>query len=306
MKRRYFVQSLLAGTGAFALSPYALGSEGNKAIHTKPIPASGERLPVIGMGTWITFNIGPLPNLMKERTEILRVFFEKGGGMIDSSPMYGSAEKVVGECLRELNYPRGLFSATKVWTASTTEGSEQIEDSLALWGVPRLDLEQVHNLVNWQAHLKRLRKLKDEGTIRYLGITTSHGRRHSDLEQIMREVPLDFVQLTYNITHREVEQRLLPLAQDKGIAVIANRPYDGGSLPMRLQGREKLPPWAEEVGATNWPDFLLKYIVSHPAITCAIPATSKTEHMRENMAAGTGILPDATQRERMAAYVASL
>lgn len=304
MKRRNFIQTLLAGTGSLALPLRATAPA--HGIYRKPISSSGEMLPAIGMGTWITFNVGSLLSLLKERTDILRVFFEKGGGMIDSSPMYGSAEKVVGECLRVLDFPRGLFSATKVWTGSTAEGMEQVNDSLRLWGLSRLDLEQVHNLVNWREHLKQLRALKEKGTIRYIGITTSHGRRHAELERIMKEEPLDFVQLTYNITHREAEKRLLPLAQDRGIAVIANRPYDGGALPNWLQGRAKLPLWAGEFGINDWPSFLLKYIVSHPAINCAIPATSQLAHMRENMNAGYGDMPNAKLRARMAAYVAGI
>jgi diketogulonate reductase-like aldo/keto reductase len=308
MDRRKFVQALLAGAGTFAFSPnygFASGAQ-SSGLLTRTIPSSGEKLPVIGMGTWITFNVGNLPPLLRERTEILRILSSMGGGMIDSSPMYGSAEDVVGHCLRELNYPKNLFSATKVWTSSTDDGMKQVENSQRLWGLRRLDLEQIHNLVNWKAHLQSLRKLKEEGTIRYIGITTSHGRRHDDLERIMQSEPLDFVQLTYNIERREAGSRLLPLAKEKGIAVIANRPYGGGTIIDRVQRKGKLPSWAEEVGASNWPEFLLKYIVSHPAMTCAIPATSKVEHMRENMGACYGRLPDSQQRAKMAQYVASL
>jgi len=298
------------GTAGLALASAALprglgAAEGEAPLLTKKIPASGEPLPVIGMGTWITFNVGDDPELLAHRTRILRAFFEGGGGMIDSSPMYGSAEAVLGHCLSELGYPEGLFSATKVWTSSTEEGREQVADSKRLWGVETLDLQQVHNLVNWRAHLETLRALKERGGIRYVGVTTSHGRRHGELERVMKTGQLDFVQLTYNIANCAVEERLLPLAHERGVAVIANRPYGGGREIDRMQ-REKLPPWAGEVGAKNWPEFLLKFIVSHPAVTCAIPATSKVQHLRENMGACRGPLPDAAGRERMLRYVRSL
>lgn len=300
MKRRRFIRGVLAGAALGGQSWSLFGAASSSRILTKPIPSTGEVLPVIGMGTWITFNVGSLPSLLRERTEILRVFFNEGGGLIDSSPMYGSAEKVVGHCLEELGYPEGLFSATKIWTSSTGEGKQQVERSQALWGVQTLDLEQVHNLIHWREHLKHLRALKEAGTIRYLGITTSHGRRHGELEQIMKSEPLDFVQLTYNIANRKAEDRLLGLALDRGQAVIANRPYGGGSIIDRLQRNHPLPSWAGEVGARHWPEFLLKFIVSHPAVTCAIPATSQVQHMRENMQACRGLLPDASQRRRMA------
>ncbi|MBC2602888.1 aldo/keto reductase [Puniceicoccus vermicola] len=307
MERRKFLQSILAGTGLIALRPRSLfASEAYQNLITRLIPSSGGKLPVIGMGTWITFNVGPIPSLIQTRIEILKEFFAHGGAMIDSSPMYGSAEKVVGQCLENLGTPKNLFSATKVWTSSTDDGLKQVRDSMRLWGEPRLDLEQVHNLVNWQGHLKTLRRLKDEGTIRYVGITTSHGRRHNEIETIMKNEPLDFIQLTYNIQRREAEERLLPLAQERGIAVIANRPFGGGALINQVQRQGNLPPWAKEVGVRNWAEFLLKFIVSHPAITCAIPATSKVSHMRENMGACYGPLPDPSQRERMARYVADL
>ncbi len=257
------------------------------------------------MGTWITFNVGTDPLLRDERTEVLRTFFELGGEVIDSSPMYGSAEAVLGYGLEKLGYPPDLFAATKVWTSSGAEGRSQVAESRRLWGVERFDLLQVHNLVAWREHLQTLFAMKEEGRVRYVGITTSHGRRHKDLEAIMRSHPVDFVQVTYNAVDREVESRILPLAAERNIAVIANRPYRGGSLIDKVQ-RHPLPPWAEDCGCRNWPEFLLKYIVSHPAITCAIPATTQVEHMRENMGAATGSLPGAAMRERISAYVRDL
>lgn len=260
---------------------------------------------MIGMGTWITFNVGDDPQALDTRVEILRAFFAAGGGMIDSSPMYGSSEAVVGKALTRLGRPAGLFAATKVWTASGDDGPREIAESQQLWGVKRFDLLQVHNLLAWQDHLKTLRAMKADGRLRYLGVTTSHGRRHGELEQIMRSEPIDFVQLTYNIADREAEDRLLPLAADSGITVIANRPFRRGEL-LSLAQRHPLPGWATEIGCTGWSQVLLKFIVSHPAVTCAIPATSQVAHMRENMAAAAGPLPDASLRRRMAADFAAM
>jgi diketogulonate reductase-like aldo/keto reductase len=219
--------------------------------------------------------------------------------------MYGSAEAVIGHALAQLGPQQTLFSASKVWTSSTSQGLQQIADSHRLWGIARFDLLQVHNLVNWQAHLETLFAMKAEGELRYVGITTSHGRRHDDLEEIMRQHPIDFVQATYNIVDRQLEQRILPLAAERGIAVIANRPYQGGSLISRLK-RQPLPAWAGEIDCHNWAQLLLKFIVSHPAVSCAIPATSRIEHLRENMGAALGRMPDAAERARLLEYLRRL
>jgi diketogulonate reductase-like aldo/keto reductase len=272
---------------------------------TKPIPASGERLPAIGMGTWITFNVGDDTDALAVRREVLRAFFDAGGGMIDASPMYGSAEAVLGRTLPADARARGLFAATKVWTSDGEAGPEEIATSRRLWDLPRFDLLQVHNLLAWEAHLQTLEAMRAGGRVRYIGVTTSHGRRHREIERVMTRRPIDFVQLTYNIVDREAEARLLPLARERGIAVIANRPYRRGALPERAQGLP-LPGWGREIGCDTWPQALLTFIVSHPAVTCAIPATSRVDHMRENMAAARGPLPDAALRERMAADFAKL
>jgi diketogulonate reductase-like aldo/keto reductase len=291
---------------ALALSPArSLGAEPD--LITKAIPASGERLPVIGMGTWRTFNVGSDGALRDARSEVLKAFFDAGGGMVDSSPMYGSAQEVVGYGLRILGAPGSLFSADKIWTNDGTATRQQASQSAAHWGAETFDLLQVHNLAAWQSHLPTLRAMKEEGKVRYIGITTSHGMRHDAFEQIMKTEPLDFIQVTYNLTHRAVEQRLLPLAADRGIAVIANRPFDGGTLVKQLKRRNPpLPEWATELGCATWADFLLKFVVSHPALTCAIPATSNVEHLRENMAALRGRLPDAATRDRMVRHVEAL
>ena len=275
------------------------------ATATKPIPSSGEALPVIGLGSWITFNVGDDPVARKACAEVMRAFFEAGGRLIDSSPMYGSSQGVIGDGLAKIGRSAQVFSADKVWTTSAGRGPEQIEASRRLWKLPRFDLLQVHNLLGWQAHLPLLLDMKADGRLRYVGITTSHGRRHDELEQIMKKHPLDFVQLTYNLVDRDVEQRLLPLARERGIAVIANRPFRGGSLLRSLQGN-RLPDFAAEIGCTGWPQFALKFIVSHPALTCAIPATTQLAHVRENVSAAAGPMPDAAMRRRMAEHVAAL
>ncbi|MES9957842.1 MAG: aldo/keto reductase, partial [Sedimenticola sp.] len=245
------------------------------------------------------------PRAREQRTEVLRAFFEMGGGMIDSSPMYGSSEAVIGHGLQKLSPTPGLFSATKVWTSSGEDGPREMEDSRRLWGVERFDLMQVHNLLAWEEHLETLLSMKEQGRVRYVGITTSHGRRHRDIEHVMRTRPIDFVQASYNILDREVEQRLLPLAAERGIAFIANRPYQRGRLIDHAK-RHPLPDWAGEFDCNDWACFLLKFIASHPAVTCAIPATSRVDHMRENMGALLGRLPDARMRKRMIAYVEEL
>lgn len=270
----------------------------------KPVGRDGATLlPVIGLGSWITFNVGSDAQARATCAEVMRQFFLAGGSMIDSSPMYGSSQPVIGAGLAQLSAHRQVFSADKVWTSG--DGAAQIEASRRHWGVPQFDLLQVHNLLAWQTQLPLLFELKRAGRLRHVGITTSHGRRHQELEQLMREFPLDFVQLSYNIVDRAVEQRILPLARERGIAVIANRPFREGALIHAVQ-RERLPSWAAEVGCANWPEFLLKFIVSHPAVTCAIPATSQVDHVRENMGAARGLVPDAAQRARMAAVVAAL
>lgn len=315
--RNYSRRRVLAGMGGLAglASAARLGMLSSGALwaadaHSaeegplrKTIPGTGETVASVGMGTWITFNVGPRQR--DDRCEVLKTFFELGGQMVDSSPMYGKSESVLGYCLEKFppSLDQPLFSATKVWTSG--DGREQVKNSYDLWEVEQFDLLQVHNLLNWREHLAYLRALKSRKKIRYIGITTSHGRRHEEMEQIMREEPLDFVQLTYNILDREAEQRLLPLAQERGIAVIANRPYRQKELFHRYQHRP-LPDWAGEVGCRNWADFFLKFIISHPAITCAIPATTQVEHMRENMGAMHGVMPSESQRQRMADYVRSL
>lgn len=298
------ILTLAAAGLAFPLGGLPLAAT-PRPIAMCPIPSTGEAIPVLGKGTWITFNVGSSSRLRDERVKVLQAFFDHGGRMVDSSPMYGSAEDVMGYCLKRVRDPSPLFSATKIWTSSDAEGVVQMQASERLWGESQFDLQQVHNLLNWEFHLARLKEWKVSGRIRYLGITTTHGRRHSDFADVMQAEPLDFVQLTYNILDREVEDRLLPLAADRGQAVIVNRPFKRGGL-FQSFGHHPLPEWAREFGARNWAQFFLKFVLSHPAVTCAIPATSQVGHMEENMAAARGPMPDAAMRRRMIDYVERL
>lgn len=302
--RREFLISLAAlamtrsrGVGSATVAP--------GPILRRSIPMTGEQVPVIGMGSWITFDVGRDKALRDNRVKVLQAFFELGGAIVDSSPMYGSSQEVIGYCLERMPGKPPLFSATKVWTWLQARGVEQMQESLRLWGIEAFDLMQIHNLLDWESHLETLLAHKAEGRIRYTGVTTSHGRRHDELVEVMTEHPLDFVQFTYNILDRKAERRLLPLAADRGQAVIANRPFRGGDL-FDYFARHPLPEWAGEFDCANWAQFFLKFIVSHPAVTCAIPATSRIEHMRENMGALRGRLPDQSTRARMIHYVENL
>lgn len=271
----------------------------------RPIPSTGEAMPVVGLGSWITFNVGQDAAGLAASTAVIRAFLAGGGKMIDSSPMYGSAQDTIGHALKALGGPKTAWSADKVWDGDLARGTAQMATSRQRWGVDRFDLMQVHNLLGWEAHLPRLFEMKAAGRLRYVGISTSHGRRHADVAQIMGSQPLDFVQLTYNLLDREVEQRLLPLARERGIAVIVNRPFRQGALPQQL-ARHPLPAWASEIGCADWAQVALKFVVSHPAVTCAIPATTRVDHVRQNLVAGSGVMPDAALRARMAREVASL
>ena len=291
-------RSLLKAAAALAGLP-ALGAAAAEAPLTRAVPSSGERIPVIGLGTWITFDVTDAPG-REARSAILRAFFESGGRLVDSSPMYGASEEAIGLGLDRIGRPAPLFAATKVWTVGGVAGRRQMERSRALWKVPRFDLMQVHNFLDWETHLPTLKAMKAEGRLRYVGVTTSHGRRHDLGEELLRRERLDFFQVTYNLADREAEQRLLPLAAERGTAVIINRPFDGGAQFTRVKGKP-LPGWAAEIGATTWAAAFLKWIAAHPAVTVAIPATSQLPHLRENMAALAGPLPDAALRRRIAA-----
>ena len=295
---------LLAGSSLTMLKPESVGGQPRAAILTRQIPSSKEPIPLVGLGSWITFNVGNDPAARARCADVMREFFARGGQLIDSSPMYGSSQSVIGDGVARLR-PSRLFSADKVWTRGGDDGIAQIAETRRRWRVRNLTLVQVHNLLDVQEHLPSLMRMKATGEIRYVGITTSEGRRHRDIEQIMRTTPLDFVQVTYNVLDREVESRILPLALERGIGVIANRPFREGALIEQVK-RHPLPSWAREIDCANWAQLLLKFIVSHPAVTCAIPATSSVAHVRENMGASYGRLPDEQMRRRMIAYVEGL
>lgn len=300
IERRRFIGGL-AGLAAWAAAPRLARPASEASGHSRAIPGATEALPAIGLGTAYTFDVPEAGGLLEARAAIMRAFLELGGRMIDSAPMYGRAENIIGKGLRLIGGDQPVFAATKVWVPGATPGRLQMERSLELWGLERFDLIYVHNLVDWQAHLPWLREWKAQGRVRYIGVTTSHGRRHEELEQVLRTEELDFVQFTYNVEKRLAEQRLLPLARDRGLAVVINRPFERGGLFRRVRG-QPLPGWAADVDCANWAQFFLKFIISHPDVTCTIPATTNLDHLRENMGALHGRLPDAAMRAEMAAY----
>jgi diketogulonate reductase-like aldo/keto reductase len=269
-------------------------------MQTRPIPSSGEPLPVIGCGTWQTFDVGSSSTARAPLADVLRVLFAAGGSVIDSSPMYGSSEEVVGDLLAAIGARDDAFIATKVWTTGRQAGIAQMQRSMELLRSSRIDLMQIHNLVDVRAHLPTLRAWKEEGRIRYVGVTHYTPSAYDQLEAVMRSERLDFVQLDYALDDRTAEQRLLPLAVERGIAVLVNRPFGGGGLLRRL-GRDPLPDWAAEIGCANWAQVLLKFVLANPAVTCVIPATSNPRHMSDNVQAGLGTYPDAALRARMIA-----
>ena len=272
----------------------------------RAIPAAkdGESLPVIGMGTWNTFDVGAGAAERAPLLEVLGAFYGAGARLIDSSPMYGSAERVTGELVGQIERRSDTFFATKVWTSGREKGVAQIEQSLRLLQTPKLDLLQIHNLLDWRTHAPTLRTFKAEGRIRYTGVTHYTVGALADLEATLRAERFDFAQFNYSIATRAAEQRLLPFCQEHGVGVLINRPFEEGDLFTRVRSR-KLPGYAAEIGCTSWAQFFLKFIVSHPAVTCVIPATSRVTHMQDNLRAGFGPMPDAKMRERMARDFAS-
>ena len=300
--RRRFL-SALGAAGLPAWAPL-VGAQSQEPIR-RPIPGTGELLPMIGLGTWITFNVGTAPSARAPLVPVMQTFFERGGAMIDSSPMYGTSEAVIGDLLTRVPRRQRLFAATKVWTYGRSAGERQLESSRRLWGVPKFDLIHIHNMLDWEAHIETLQAWKAAGRVRYVGITTSHGRRHDEMERALTRAPFDFVQFTYSLYDRDAEKRLLPLSAERRIAVVANRPFDGGAMFDAVKGKP-LPPWAREFDCANWAQYFLKFIVSHPAVTVAIPATSRADHAAENMGALYGRLPSPELRRRMAQHFESL
>jgi diketogulonate reductase-like aldo/keto reductase len=265
---------------------------------TRAIPSTGEQLPVVGVGTWQTFDVGGDPAARAQLGEVLKLL---GRGVVDSSPMYGSSESVAGDLIAELGLRDKLFIATKLWTNGRAAGIRQMETSFKRLRVERMDLMQVHNLQDVETHTKTLREWKEKKRIRYIGITHYSSHAYAEVERLLKTGQYDFLQINYSLGERDSGKRVLPLAREKNVAVIANRPFAEGALFRQVKGKP-LPPWAGELGIASWAQYFLKWIVSHPAVTCAIPGTGKPEHMKDNLAAGAGALPDDKARKRMTAY----
>jgi len=280
------------------------GSGAASHMLRRPIPASGETIPVVGLGTWRVFDVGGSPSERGPLKDVLKSLVELGGRVVDSSPMYGAAESVVGDLASELAITDKLFLATKVWTSGRDAGVAQMEQSLKRLRAQRLDLIQIHNLLDWRTHLRTLREWKAAGRIRYLGVTHYTASAYDELERVLRAEALDFIQVNYSLGEREAERRILPLARDRGVAVLANRPFAEGDLFRRVRS-EPVPPWAAEFDCDSWAQFFLKWILAHPAVTCAIPGTSRPQHLVDNLKAAVGKLPDAATRDRMAAHIRS-
>ncbi|MCL6265761.1 aldo/keto reductase [Flagellimonas myxillae] len=296
--------SLLAGLG-LSLDPMFGMLESEKKIHTRPIPKTGEALPIVGLGTWQTFDVGSSPEKHKVLSQVLSTLHSLGGTVIDSSPMYGSSERVVGDLTRELTFHNRLFYATKVWTSVKQAGIRQMDSSLSKMGRKQMDLMQIHNLVDWKTHVKTLKEWKEQGKIRYWGITHYVDSAHASLEHIMASEQPDFVQFNYSIRSRHAEKSLFETAKKHKVATLINQPYGGGSL-FRLVKGKLLPPWAKEWDINSWGQYFLKFILSNPEVSCVIPGTSKPHHMLDNMGAGLGKIPDKTARNKMAAYLKTL
>ena len=287
---------MVAITGDFAMAD---------SVIRKPIPKTGELLPVIGLGTWQTFNVGSTKTAREPLTAVMREFVRAGGSLIDSSPMYGNSETVTGDLAHDLGTHKQLFLATKVWTSGREAGMRQMEESFRRLRTQRMDLMQVHNLVDYRTHLETLRRWKTQGKVRYVGVTHYTASAYDELARVIGGEEIDFVQINYSLAERAAEKRLLPLAAEKQLAVLVNRPFAEGQI-FRRAGGKPLPAWANEIGCASWAQFFLKFIISHPAVTCAIPATSKVDHLTDNMRARLAPMPDAATRERMARFFAEL
>jgi diketogulonate reductase-like aldo/keto reductase len=301
ISRRHFLEMLIAA-GAVGIGN---GSVMAETMMQRPISRTGELLPVIGLGTWQTFDVGPTSAEREPLRHVLSEFIKLGGSVVDSSPMYGRSESVVGDLAAALHAREKLFLATKVWTSGREEGIRQMEQSLAKLRASRIDLMQVHNLVDYRTHLATLRRWKAQGKVRYIGVTHYTESAYDDLAKVIQSEELDFVQLNYSVAERTAERRLLPLAAERGLAVLVNRPFAAGGL-FRKVSSHPLPAWAAEIDCTSWAQIFLKFVISHPAVTCAIPATSKVQHLRDNLRAGIGRLPNAKMRERIARSVADI
>ncbi len=301
ISRRDFLGMMMAA-GAVGIGN---GTTMAETMMQRPIPRTGESLPVIGLGTWQTFDVGATAAEREPLRQVLGEFIKLGGRVVDSSPMYGRSEQVVGDLAAALKAHKTLFLATKVWTNGREEGIRQMEQSLAKRRASPIDLMQVHNLLDYRVHLVTLRQWKEQGRVRYIGVTHYTESAYDDLAKVIQSEELDFVQLNYSVAERAAERRLLPLAAERGLAVLVNRPFAAGGLFRRVSSHP-LPAWAAEIDCASWAQLFLKFVISHPAVTCAIPATSKVQHLRDNMRAGFGRLPDAKMRERIASTVANI
>jgi len=299
------VMGLVAAGAVAGHLPQAAWSADNARMVTRRIPRTEETVPVIGMGSSNTFDVGGDTAEREPLREVLRLFTQAGGAVIDTSPMYGRSEEVLGDLFAELKMRPKIWLATKVWTQGRVAGAEQIADSMRKLRTERLELLQIHNLLDWREHVPTLRAMKDDGKLRFTGITHYRADAHADVERVLRAERFDWVQINYSLAEREAERSLFPYCQEQGIAVLANRPFADGGLFDRTRGKN-LPPWAAEIGCASWAQFFLRFAASHAAVTCVIPATAKPRHMQDNAAAGATPLPDTRQRTRMAEYFATL
>ncbi|MBA3385997.1 MAG: aldo/keto reductase [Chthoniobacterales bacterium] len=305
MSRRKAARLIAASAAGLLLSRNRAVAQNKDSIIQRAIPSTGEELPVIGLGTWQAFDVGTSAAEREPLREVLARLVQLGGKLIDSSPMYGRAEAVIGDLTGKLQPREALFLATKVWTTGRGAGIKSMERSLDLLQTKRIDLMQVHNLVDARTHLATLREWKQQGRVRYIGITHYTASSHAEVIRVLEKEPVDFVQINYSLMEREAEDRVLPVARDRGIAVIANRPFGGGGLFGRVRSKP-LPDWAAEFDCTSWAQFFLKWIVANPIVTCAIPATSNPRHLEDNMRGGIGRLPDARMRQRIVEAVTAL
>lgn len=304
MNRRNALHVLAMAAGMSQLPSHALDAKSadSQAMATRKIPSTGELLPALGLGTWQTFDVGTEAAGRAPLENVLREFAALGGKLIDSSPMYGRSEEVAGDLIATLGLREKLFIATKVWTSGRVAGVAQMEDSMRKLKARPVELLQVHNLLDAETHLRTLAEWKREGRVRYIGVTHYTPSAYDTVAKVIRAHQLDFLQINYSVGEREAEQRLLPLARERGIAVIINRPFAGGELFRRLRNTP-LPSWATEIDCSSWAQLMLKFVISHPSVTCAIPATARVEHLRDNMGAGLGRMPDEKMRSRIAASV---